>query len=44
MNFEFMPVIHHPHGFSWTMGLMVLIVVVVAAVFWRKRYLAHTRH
>ena len=44
MNFEFMPVIHHPHGFSWTMGLMVLIVVVVAAVFWRKRYLARTRH
>ena len=44
MNFEFMPVIHHPHGFSWTMGLMVLIVVVVAAVFWRKQYLARTRH
>ena len=42
MNFEFMPVIHHPHGFSWTMGVMVLIVVVVAAVFWRKQYLART--
>ena len=44
MNFEFMPVIHHPHGFSWTMGVMVLIVVVVVAVFWRKQYLARTEH
>ena len=40
MNFEFMPVIHHANGFGWTMAVMVLIVVVVAAVFWRKQYLA----
>jgi len=44
MNFEFMPVIHHANGFGWTMVVMVLIVVVVAAVFWRKRYLARTSH
>ena len=44
MNFEFMPVIHHANGFGWTMAVMVLIVVVVAAVFWRKRYLARTSH
>ena len=42
MNFEFMPVIHHANGFWWTVGLMAMIVVVVAAVFWRKQYLART--
>lgn len=40
MNFEFLPIIHSPSGFWWTFGLMVLLVVVVVAVFWRKRYLA----
>lgn len=42
MNFEFMPVIHSSTGFWWTFGLMVLLVVVVVAVFWRKRYLARS--
>ena len=40
MNFEFLPIIHSPAGFWWTFGLMVLLVVVVVSVFWRKRYLA----
>ena len=44
MNFEFLPIIHSPTGFWWTFGLMVLLVVVVVSVFWRKRYLARTRH
>jgi magnesium transporter len=44
MNFEFLPVIHSPTGFWWVFGLMVLLVVVVMSVFWRKRYLARTRH
>ncbi|MDQ3059062.1 MAG: magnesium transporter CorA family protein [Pseudomonadota bacterium] len=44
MNFEFLPVIHSATGFWWTFGLMVLLVVVVVSVFWRKRYLARTRH
>jgi Mg2+ and Co2+ transporter CorA len=44
MNFEFLPVIHSASGFWWVFGLMVLLVVVVLAVFWRKRYLARTRH
>ncbi len=42
MNFEFLPVIHSQAGFWWTFGLMVLLVVVVVSVFWRKRYLART--
>ena len=44
MNFEFLPVIHSASGFWWTFGLMVLLVVVVVSVFWRKRYLARTRN
>jgi Mg2+ and Co2+ transporter CorA len=44
MNFEFLPVIHSADGFWWTFGLMVLLVVVVVSVFWRKRYLARTRN
>ncbi|WP_426147644.1 magnesium transporter CorA family protein [Polaromonas sp. DSR2-3-2] len=42
MNFEFLPIIHSPTGFWWTFSLMVLVVVVVVSVFWRKRYLART--
>ena len=43
MNFEFMPMIHTNHGFWWTLGLMLTLVIVVEAVFWRKQYLARTR-
>ncbi len=42
MNFEFMPLIHNSAGFWWTFGFMVLLVVVVVSVFWRKRYLARS--
>ena len=42
MNFEFLPLIHHPTAFWWTFGLMVLLVVVVLTVFMRKRYIART--
>ena len=42
MNFEFLPVIHSQAGFWWTLSLMVLLVVAVVAVFWRKQYLART--
>ena len=44
MNFEFLPAIHSSAGFWWTLGLIVTLVVVVVLVFWRKRYLARTRH
>ncbi len=43
MNFEFLPLIHHPSAFWWTLGFMILLVLVVVAVFWRKQYLARTR-
>ena len=42
MNFEFMPIIHTTTGFWWVLGLMVLLVIVVVTVFWRKRYLARS--
>ena len=40
MNFEFLPLIHHPTAFWWTFGAMLLLVALVVAVFWRKQYLA----
>ncbi|MDI1338663.1 magnesium transporter CorA family protein [Polaromonas sp.] len=43
MNFEFMPLIHQTGGFWWTLGFMLLLVVGVVSVFWRKRYLARSR-
>lgn len=40
MNFEFMPMIHTSSGFWWVVGLMVSVLVLLLALFWRKRYLA----
>ncbi len=42
MNFEFLPLIHTRTGFWWVFGFMILLVVVVVTVFWRKQYLART--
>jgi magnesium transporter len=42
MNFEFMPAIHTSTGFWWTLAFMVLLVVTIVLVFWRKRYLARS--
>jgi Mg2+ and Co2+ transporter CorA len=42
MNFEFMPLLHNPTAFWWTVSLMVAIAVGTGLVFWRKRYLART--
>jgi magnesium transporter len=42
MNFEFLPIIHSRAGFWLTFALMLLIVVAVVTVFWRKQYLART--
>ena len=42
MNFEFLPLIHHPSAFWWTFAFMLLLVVVVLTVFLRKRYIART--
>jgi magnesium transporter len=42
MNFEYLPLIHS-RAAMWTMlGVMVGIAALVIAIFWRKRYLAHT--
>ena len=42
MNFEFLPIIHTTWGFWLTFGFMLLLVIVVVTVFWRKRYLARS--
>lgn len=42
MNFEFLPLIHTASGFWWVAGFMILLVIVVGTVFWRKQYLART--
>ncbi|HYW58264.1 MAG TPA: magnesium transporter CorA family protein [Polaromonas sp.] len=42
MNFEHLPLIRAAAGFWAVFGLMILVVVVVVTVFWRKQYLARS--
>ena len=42
MNFEFLPLIHTATGFWWVFGFMIVLVIGVVTVFWRKQYLART--
>lgn len=42
MNFEFLPLIHTSTGFWWVFGFMLVLVIAVVTVFWRKQYLART--
>ncbi len=42
MNFEFLPLIHSDRAMWGMLAAMVAVAVGVLAVFWRKRYLAHT--
>ena len=42
MNFEFLPLIHHPTAFWWTFFSMIGIAIATALFFWRKRYLARS--
>ncbi len=42
MNFEFLPLIHSAQAMWVMLGVMVLVGVGVVALFWRKRYLAHS--
>jgi Mg2+ and Co2+ transporter CorA len=42
MNFDFIPLLHVHSGFWWAMGSMATIAMVLAVVFWRKRYLARS--
>jgi magnesium transporter len=42
MNFEYLPLIHSDKAMWVMLGIMVLTLVTVVLVFWRKRYLDHT--
>jgi magnesium transporter len=42
MNFEFLPGIHSPGGFWWTLGTMALIAAGLVAFFRTRRYLEET--
>ncbi len=42
MNFEFLPLIHQQRGLWWAIGVMLMVVLVLVLVFWRKRYLTRT--
>lgn len=44
MNFDFIPLLHKQSGFWWTIAGMGCTALVLAAVFWRKQYLARTAH
>jgi magnesium transporter len=42
MNFEFLPGIHSPTGFWWTIGTMAAIALGLVAFFRARRYLTET--
>lgn len=42
MNFEYLPLIHSDKAMWVMLGIMVLTLVAVLLVFWRKRYLDRT--
>ncbi len=39
MNFEFMPELHHSHGYPIVIGIMVAIVVIMIVFFKKKKWL-----
>ncbi len=40
MNFEHIPLSHHPHGFAWTLGGMAGLAALLLLFFWIKRFLS----
>ena len=42
MNFEYLPLIHSDQAMWVVLAIMVLTLVIIILVFWRKRYLART--
>ncbi|HTH80197.1 MAG TPA: magnesium transporter CorA family protein [Ramlibacter sp.] len=42
MNFEYLPLIHSDKAMWVMLGIMVLTLVAVVMIFWRKRYLDRT--
>ena len=39
MNFEFMPELHHKHGYSYVLGFMLLVALGMVYYFRRKRWI-----
>jgi Mg2+ and Co2+ transporter CorA len=42
MNFEALPLIHQQRGVWWAIGMMMMVAIGLATLFWRKRYLARS--
>jgi Mg2+ and Co2+ transporter CorA len=42
MNFDALPLIHQQRGLWWAIGMMVVVAIGLAMLFWRKRYLARS--
>jgi Mg2+ and Co2+ transporter CorA len=40
MNFEHIPLSHHPHGFAWILGAMAGLAALLLLFFWVKRFLS----
>ncbi len=40
MNFEHIPLSHHPHGFAWMMAAMAALAALLLLFFWVKRFLS----
>jgi magnesium transporter len=38
MNFEVMPLLHHPSGFVVAIGLMICVAITLGFIFWRRRW------
>ena len=38
MNFESIPLSHHPHGFGWIVGGMATLAALLLLFFWVKRF------
>ena len=38
MNFDFMPELHTPYGYYFTLGVMLLIVIITFIYFKRKKW------
>ena len=39
MNFHTMPLLDHPAGFMFAIGLMIGVAATLGAIFWRRRWL-----
>jgi Mg2+ and Co2+ transporter CorA len=42
MNFEYLPLIHSDKSMWVVLGIMLITLITIVLVFWRKRYLDRT--